>query len=86
MWTQEDSAKLTTSEVYAELRKLHGIKYHGNYFPYREPPQELNEDLDLFRTEFSNRVQLIKYLVNCVTPEFMEKQRMYLNVWYDLNI
>ena len=43
-------------------------------------------DNELLRDEIWPCLQIIKQLVNSITPEFVDHQRKVLGIWYDLNI
>ena len=69
IWTQEQLRQLTTEKVIEEHLALFQIKHYERQNV--DPPAELLTDLELFNEEIKTRFGLIKFILNCITAEFM---------------
>ena len=77
MLTKAEVSMYTTKKVLSESNRLHRLKYKD--FPKKDPPDEVLADYELLWEELWLHIQIIKQLVNLITPEFVETQRKALD-------
>ena len=83
MLTKEDVDKMTATEIGNEMHRLHQIKYKD--FPKQDPSEDVVADYQLLNEKIKEPFKIIDYLVNFITPNFVDCHHNMLYVWYSLS-